>query len=158
MEEETDSLLHLSINPTLKKLAKQSGLNLSKEFEEWVKIRLGNIEEDKPIVNTELEIAKHQSEIQKHQSEIQKLKSQAEFVKTEEMKAKEEVMVLDNMIDNELKTFKSKAITWEEIVNEKIHGIQFLFQRKFNKTLNPLQAKELLLNRLKERKMIDFNG
>jgi hypothetical protein len=142
-------MLHLSIETDLIELAKQSGLNLSKEFEEWIKIRLGNIEEDKPTINVDLEIAKHQAE-------IQKLKNQAEIIKTQEMKGQEEIMVIDQQIAN-MEEFR-EGKEWKDFINDsrygvesRIHGIQFLFQKKFNKVLNPLEAQELLENRLKER-------
>lgn len=151
------ALLHLSVDQDIKKLAKESGLNLSKEFEEWLKIRLGQIEVDKPVVNIDLEIAKHQSE-------IQKLQSQA-MLKTElDLKGKEESMIVDGIIDdmiNEPKGEKYKGKTLKDLfkdkeygIDSKIHGIQFLFQKKFKKVLNPLEARELIEKRIKERGLI----
>jgi len=145
----TKVMLHLSIDPSLMELAKASGMNLSKEFEEWIKIRLGNINEDKPIVNIDLEIAKYRAE-------IQKLQNQAELAKEQEYKEQEEIMVIDGIIDNEL-TLKKPEQKIEDLVlsDIRIHGAQFLFKQKFNKMLNPLEAKELLEKRMKERKLID---
>jgi hypothetical protein len=157
MDEPTNCVLQLYINSDLKKLAKKSGLNLSKEFEEWIKIRLGQIEVDKPVVNIDLEIAKHQSEIQKLQSQV--------ILKSElELKGKEESLVVDSVIDDMIngpkgekykgKTLKDLFKDKEYGIDSKIHGIQFLFQKKFKKVLNPLEARELIEKRIKERGLI----
>lgn len=135
----TKSTLHLTIETNLIEIAKASGLNLSQEFEEWIKIRLGQIDDGKPIIDIDMEIAKYQAE-------IQKLKSQAELNKEIEFKGKEENMILDNSIDN-MKQFEENLANPSDT---RIHGIQFLMQKKFNKILNPLEAKELLLKRIKE--------
>jgi post-segregation antitoxin (ccd killing protein) len=142
----TKSTLHLTIETNLIEQAKLSDLNLSAEFEEWIKIRLGNINEDKPLINTDLEIAKHMAE-------IQKLKNQAEIQEEQKSQEQEEVMVIDGIIDNELSTTKKDhpETTWDTIIEDRIHGVQFLFQKKFHKQLNPLESKEFLENRLKER-------
>jgi hypothetical protein len=151
------ALLHLSVDLELKKLAKKSGLNLSKEFEEWINIRLGQVESDKPVVNLDLEIAKHQLE-------IQKLQSQAILKSELELKGEEESLVVDGIIDdmiNEPKGEKYKGKTLKDLfkdkeygIDSKTHGIQFLFQKKFKKVLNPLEARELMEKRIKERGLI----
>ena len=156
----TKAQLTLYIDTNIKESAKASGLNLSAEFEEWLRIRLGNINEDRPKIDVDLEIAKHQAE-------IQKLKSQAELIKEEEFKIKEQEMVLDNIIDNMKKERITKTqkypviLEWKDFINNKnygiesrIHGIQFLFKQRFNKIINPLEAKELLEKRLKEKGLI----
>jgi hypothetical protein len=137
----TKIMLHLSIEPEIVALAKASNINLSQEFEQWLKIRLNQVNNDnEPIIDTDFEIAKHEAE-------IIKLRTKKEVKQDLEFKAKEEIMVIDNQIDNLLE-FKEDL---KNITEERIHGIQFLFQKKFNKILNTLQAKELLENRIKER-------
>jgi hypothetical protein len=141
--------LHLYINSELVDLAKNSNLNLSAEFEEWIRIRLGNINEDKPVVDIDLEIAKYRSE-------ILKLQNQAELDKQFENKEQEEIMVLDGIIDNERDTIKKNHPdkTWDEIAEERINGVIFLFSKKFNKPLNRMEAKELFIKRIKERELL----
>lgn len=132
--------LHLSINKELTNLARGSGLNLSAEFEEWIKIRLGKMGDDKMSNDPD-------NEILKLRAEIQKLESQKDIISKEQNKQKEINMVLDGYIDNMIE-FK------EDLTNpsdSRMHGCQFLMQKKFHQILNPLQAKELLLNRIKER-------
>jgi hypothetical protein len=141
----TKVMLHLSIEPEIIELAKSSGLNLSKEFEEWLRIRLNQFHNEKPTVDIDLEVAKHHAE-------IVKLQSQKELSLKHESQDKEELMVIDEAIDNEIKFAKDKNnMDWDKLIEERTHGIQFLFRKKFNKELNPLQAKEILEKRIKER-------
>src|SRR3972149_6560209 len=127
--------LTLYIDNDLTNLAKSSGLNLSSEFEEWIRIRLNQSFTDTPKDDTDFEIAKHQAE-------IQRLKSTAEIQREQMDKEKEEVMVIDGVIDNEkdvtMKVFPETK--WEDIAVKRTHGVQFLFKQKFNKLLNPLEA------------------
>jgi hypothetical protein len=136
--------LTLYIDNKLVNLAKVSNMNISNEFEQWLKVRLGQIHNDnEPIIDADLEIAKHEAE-------ILKLRTKKEVKQDLEIKAKEEIMVIDNQIDNLLEFHEDL----KNITEERIHGLQYLFQKKFNKVLNPLQAKELLENRIKERGLI----
>lgn len=141
--------LTLYIDSDLVSIAKSSGLNLSQEFEQWIKIRMNKIESESPIIDKQLEIAKHKSE-------IQKLESMVEQDKQIEMKQKEETMIVDNMIDNiieiemEMDMNKGKKLI-DLITDAKVSGIQFLFKKKFNKNLTPVEAKQLLENRIIER-------
>ena len=137
-------LLHLSIDNDLVNLAKSSGLNLSAEFEEWLKIRMNQFDKEGPKENPELLIAEYRSK-------IIKLESQKQIEVNEEMKNKEKVMVIDNIIDNEEK-HKKPDDRWEDIMENRIHGLQFLFQKRFNEKLEVIQAREMLIARLKERK------
>jgi hypothetical protein len=136
-------MLHLSINPDIANMAKSSGMNLSKEFEEWLRIRIENIGAEKPIIDRDFEIAKYRAE-------IQKLESQKDMEQQLKDKQKEELLVLDGVIDNMVE-YKDDLTNPSD---NRCHGIQFLFQRKFKKVLNPLQVKELLEKRIKERGLI----
>jgi hypothetical protein len=139
--------LTLYLDSDLKALAKAKfPRGLSKEFEEWIRIRLEqpiDIKDGMPIQDYALEIAKHQSE-------IQKLRTEAENKKEFEATQTEENMVVDNMIDNMIE-YKEDL---NNIIEQRIHGLQFLIQRKFHKSLNPLQTKELLEKRIKERGLV----
>jgi hypothetical protein len=158
--EEDKNHLTLYIRNDIKELAKNSGLNLSKEFEEWIKIRLGKMDEIKNDIDIDLEVAKHHAE-------IVKLQSQKELQTKQDFKDKEEDMVLDNIIDDMEKERTTKTdkyriiLEWKDFINHEIygvdshiHGIQFLFKKKFNKDLNPSEAKDLILKRLKEKGFI----
>lgn len=131
----------LYIDNDLVTLAKSSNMNLSAEFEEWIKIRLGKMgDETKKVCDPE-------NEILRMRAEIQKLESQKELYLKEQNKEKEINMVLDGYIDNMIE-FK------EDLTNpsdSRTHGVQFLMQKKFHQIIGPLEAKELLLNRIKER-------
>jgi hypothetical protein len=136
--------LHLSIDNNLVDIAKSMNINLSAEFEQWIRIRLNqnDIIDDKNDI-----IIDKDKEIAVHMSEIKKLQSQKELQKEVEERKSEESMIIDQQIDN-MKLFN------EDLTNpsiERIHGMQFLFRKKFNKELNSLQSKDLLLNRIKER-------
>lgn len=134
--------LTLYIDTDIVSLAKSSGLNLSSEFEEWIKIRLGKMDEIKPDIDVDLEIARHKAEILKLESvnELKKEKLEAETA---------EKVSLDRMIDNMIE-FKDDM---SNISEPRINGVQFIFKRRYNKVLNPMEAKELLLNRIKERNL-----
>lgn len=131
--------INLSLDKDIYDIAINSGLNLSQEFEEWIKIRMNQTEENN---NEDVDLL-----IAKTQAELSRLQSRKEIVKTEVQKAKEEVMIIDDMIED-MKKFEET-----EVSDMRIHGIQFLFKKKFNKTLNPLEAKELIENRISERNL-----
>ena len=134
--------LTLYIDNDLVNMAKNSNMNLSAEFEEWIRIRLNQSEEIKPIENIPMEIAKLQSEIHR----LENLKTISIEKQTIE---KEQDNSLDIIIDN-------MKVMNEELLNPndaKIHGVQFIFKKRYNKILNPLQAKELLLKRIKDRNL-----
>lgn len=143
--------VHLSIHSELLDIAKNMpNFNISKEFEEWIRIRLNQMPEPKDgqlVQDYDLEIAKFRSE-------IQKLENKREIRQTEEMKVKEKVMVIDGIIDNEAQYIDANA-KWEDIIDKRIHGLQYLFKNKFNEKIEVKDARELLMTRLKERKLID---
>jgi len=143
-------VLHLSIEPELIELAKNSGLNLSQEFEEWIKIRLYKTDAGIKQEDIDLKIAKYRQE-------IELLQSKQELQKTKEMLQQEQVMVIDGIIDNEINSAKltgKKIDDWEIIADKRSNGLQYLFKKRFNKILTLIEAKELILNRLKDRDII----
>jgi len=133
--------LHLSIDTELLALAKSSKLNLSGEFEEWVRIRLNQNLDQEPLIDHDLEIAKHRQQIAKHESK-------KAIIKTAEMKEKEKIMVVDNMIDNHLELSNDKP---EHVPEKRFKGLMFLFDKKFRIKLSDQEAKDILSNRIKER-------
>jgi hypothetical protein len=142
MSESTKCVLSLYIDSDLKKLAKQSGLNLSNEFETWLKIRVGNMDNigNEKIEDTELLIAEHFSE-------IKRLQTKAEIEKEQKDKGSEEQNSLDGMIDDMVK-FRENLTN---PTDQRVHGVQFIFKKRYNKFVNPLEAKDMLLSRIKER-------
>lgn len=136
------SFLHLSIDTDLLTLAKNSNINLSAEFEDFIKFRMGQETKEVNNVNPDMEIAKLKQEIARMES-IKVIKV------SEEQKQKEHIMVLDLIIDNEIKYTKP-----EEIAEKRFTGLQYLFKQKFNEKLPEGQAKELITKRLKERALI----
>lgn len=148
----------LYIDSELKDFAIQSGLNLSKEFEEWIRIRVNKFEVEKTAEDPDLIIAQHRAE-------IMKLETQKEQRSNMEMKKKEEDMVLDNSVDNliecsmaeenarkEGRTYISeRAFEWNEQILLKATGLVFLFKKKFNKKLDVSEAKEMILAKLRDK-------
>lgn len=140
--------LTLYIDTELRELAKASDLNLSAEFEEWVKTRLNQSYIDEPVVNVDLEIARYRAE-------IMKLENKKEMQNQQISREKDEIMILDGVIDNarEMTKMNHPETTWESIADGRMRGVQFLFKQKFKRMLNPLEAKEMLLKRIKEREL-----
>lgn len=139
----TKVMLHLSIEPELVNIAKSSNMNLSKEFEEWIRIRLNQTEDNKPIIDIQLEKAKLKAQ-------LLQLDNQEALNKQEVDKQTIEDNSLDTIIDN-MKQFNEDFINISDI---RIHGVQFIMKKRYNKVLNSLESKELLIKRLKERGLI----
>lgn len=136
--------LTLYIDNELINIAKSINMNLSQEFEEWIRIRLNQNIEDKPIIDIELERAKLKAQL------IQ-LDNIQEQDKLKIDKQKEEIMIIDNMIDNMIE-YKEDLTN---ITDTRLQGLKFLYKKKFNKDINILEAKELLINRIKEKGLIN---
>lgn len=139
------SNLTLSIDTNLLVLARNSNINLSKEFEEWVKIRLNqplDFEDGENIIDYDKRYAELKLELQKLE-----LKKEAE--KDKEAKDKEKEELIDHIIDNELEV--TEAIN---IPEKRYIGLQFLYNKRFNINLNEQEAKDILFNRLQERGLI----
>ena len=133
--------LSLTVDHELVELAKNSNINLSAEFEEWIRIRLNkHMEEDNEIVDYALERAKLQQQ-------ISLLASKEELAKNQEHKDKEELMILDGYVENILE-FEPNGIKEDELI-KRSHGLVFLFKSKLNKVISIDQAKELLRTKIK---------
>lgn len=142
----TKAKLNLSIDTDLLEMAKQSNLNLSSEFEEWVRIRLNqNIEpfDTKPNINIDKEILRLNNE-------MKRLRSQRELEATQEMKDKELNMLLDHIIDN-CNSYLKPSEKIEESILKRINGFRYLYKNKYKKELTEPQATKMILNRIRER-------
>ena len=140
------SFLHLSIDTDLLTLAKQSDLNLSAEFENWVKIRLNqNDNMDEKAENLDFD-----KEILRLKNEITRLQSKKELQKSEDLKAKELNDFLDYNIDNMLKN-KAQNQTLEDKIRDRVSGLKYLYKNKYRKNLNDTEIINMFLDRLKER-------
>lgn len=139
----TKGKLNLSIDVDLLELAKNSDLNLSQEFEEWVKVRL-----NQPISDEfeEIDLDKEKARLM---LEMRKLESKAELQKRQEEKEDLKLKTIDHAIDNSLKHMKP-----EEIPESRKDGVVYLFKSRHRTEINPLEAKELIENRMKERGLL----
>ena len=140
----TKAKLNLSIDTDLLELAKNSTLNLSQEFEEWVKIRLIN-KSSIDIINVDYDLEKA-----KLLQELALLESKEEISKRQELKEKEEVMILKSFIDN-IKEFDTLPLKDDDL-RTKANGLIFLFKQKLNKVIRTDQAIEMI------KKELDLNA
>lgn len=124
--------LHITISPELIDIAKNSNINLSQEFEQWLKIRLS--QSTAVVVDYNLEISKRQEEI-----EILKAKSQLQ----DKVKSKEDqrTRLIDSIINGQSNI----------ILSERWKGLQGILRDRMNEILTDEEARSLLNNRLKER-------
>lgn len=130
--------LHLSIDSNLHELAKNSNLNLSAEFEEWVRVRL--------VRHTEIETENIDYGLEKAKliQELALLESKEELALKQESKEKEEKMIIDNIIEN-MKEFKQFS---DEDIKTRARGLVFLFKKKLNKIITLEQANKIIVERL----------
>lgn len=140
------STLHLTIDPELVNIAKDSGINLSSEFEEFIRFRLKQNIDTPEVLDIDLEKAKH---IQA----LKVLETKAELQARQEMKDKEELMLIDHIIDNEMEGGTKPP----EIAEKRGRGTAFLFKQRFNKTISTQEAVQLLNDRIKERELNGSN-
>lgn len=141
--------LTLYIPSELKRLAKASGLNLSAEFTEWIKIRLNQM----PIENESIDYEKKAAALKQELSICEnKIKAQEEVKNKIEQLENEKAEVLNGIIDrNNALTFPQKPI---ELL-EKTSGIKYFWKQKFNEVISDEEAKEMLRQQLIERGLID---
>ncbi len=126
--------LSLTVDNNLVELAKNSGLNLSAEFEEWVKIRLGKqIEQIREVKDFNLEKAKLLQD-------LALLESQEELAKKEENKQKEEEMIINSYIENVKEFLPQDDDDW----NKRYDGLVFIMKRKLKKDITREQAKKII--------------
>ena len=139
--------LNISLENDVYEIAKNMNINLSNEFERWIKIRLGQREETKEEDLT-LEIAKHKEAIATIEAKS------IEQNRMKELNAKEDLMIeqiVNNMIND-----KNEDSLWKDIINLRALGLQTIWARRFNKRLTTPQACDLITNKLIE-KGIDLN-
>ncbi|GAG71883.1 unnamed protein product [marine sediment metagenome] len=130
--------LNLSIDTDLLELAKNSDLNLSAEFEDWVKIRLVRHHlNNGDVVDYGVERAKLKQE-------LALLESKEELAKKQEFKMKEEQMIIDDVINN-VKEFHPKGISVQELTNRS-HGLIYLLKRKLRKSVTEKEALKMLID------------
>lgn len=143
------SQLHLSVETDLLELAKNMGINLSNEFENWIKIRVNQKEATNTKEELDLEIAKHKEAIlmlENQNSEKERLEKQF----------KEEDSTISNIADNEIAN-KNKDMKWKQVIAIRASGIMAIWRRRFNKYLTMSQAITMLEEKLKA-KGIDIDG
>ena len=121
-------MLHLSIDPNIVSLAKASNINLSNEFEQWLKIRL-NQQDIKPQVDIELEKAKLKAELDRLNT-----------LETEGREKKDEETLINDAVDHILNTEGYDD-------SNRIHGVQWIIKKRFGKTITEEQAVELIEKR-----------
>jgi hypothetical protein len=150
--EPTKCVLQLYINTELKKLAKGSGMNLSQEFEEWIRIRLNQSQKEEESIDIPMEIAKRKEE-------ILRLEQREKIKETEISEEQQKDTLIDKVSDTFLHwkerkdrgEFQSKTIKWNNELDTSIRQLQFVFKKRLDIILNSLIAKDLILNKLKEK-------
>lgn len=138
------SQAHLSIDTELLLLAKSLKINLSSEFEQWIRIRVNALDEKIETKDLGLEIAKHKEAI----IEIEKTLETKESI---EQQQKEENISLNKVIDNMIDSHDEKGIDWNTHIQMSASGVQLLYKRRFNRYITFKEAVELLESKLKEK-------
>lgn len=141
----TKAKINLSIDADLYEFIKNykavnTDFNISQELEEWIRIKMGH-------QNNETEIVDYDKEKARLLMELRQLESKEELAKREDEKEDMKIKTIDHAIDNAIK-FGKKI---EEIPDDRKNGVAFLFKSRYNVDITPLEAKELLENRIKER-------
>lgn len=144
--------LTLYIDTTLTELAKGSGMNLSQEFEEWIRIRMNQSQKEEEGIDIPMEIAKRKEEIMRLEQ-----KEKVKETKISEEQEKDQFInkVVDNFLIWEKRKdrgeFQSKTFDKSNELDTSIRQLQFVFKKRLNIILNSLIAKDLILNKFKER-------
>lgn len=138
------SLLHLSINSKLLQMAKNSGLNLSAEFEEFIRFRVGQDIKQESIIDPDIEIAKFKQQISKLETQ-KKIKNDLKIQQEEINKT------LDHAIDTAIKEKRN----YNEILDSRSRGVAFILTRKLNNKITEEQARKMLDERLKEKGLLN---
>lgn len=146
--------LTLYIDTELIDLAKATGMNISAEFNEWMKIRMNKLEENKKEPkDVDMLIAEHRAE-------IMKLQSQAEIKAMQSEKDKEINIIISDVVDNILKEKKDGdaegqgqlvGMTWPQIITYRSTGLMFLVKKRMNKILTLTEAEQILTDEIKKR-------
>lgn len=139
--------LTLYIPSDLKKIAKASGLNLSQEFTEFMRIRLNQM----PIETESIDYEKKAAMLKQELSICEnKIKAQEEIKDKMDSIDSEKNLVIDHAIDNQLMYDKA-----QDIAEKRFVGIKYLWKQKFNENITDDEAKELIIQRLRKRGLID---
>jgi FtsZ-binding cell division protein ZapB len=136
--------IDLSIDSDVYVIAKTLRINLSNEFEQWIRIRTNTYEEKTEIQNIDVEIAKRQAE-------IEELKRKDEMLKSKQQQEKDEQESLSRVIDNMITAHEDKEINWQTHIQMSASGVQLLYKRRFNRYITFKEAVELLEAKLKEK-------
>lgn len=139
--------LTLYVDSDLVQLAKTSKLNLSKEFEDWIKIRLNQFENgDKTMTQEESDKL-----IAEHLAEISRLKANKEIIQEKEDKYKEEEEVITEIAKNINEVDVNKrGLSYNDAIEEHLNAVVYIFKKRFNKDIDTLQAKDLIIAKLNE--------
>ena len=135
--------LHLSIDTDLLELAKNMDLNLSAEFEDWIRIRTGNMD------NNNEEKVDYDKEYARLQMELKRLESKKEMEARQEDLDKRKVAAIDRTIDQEMENTEASKIP-----ANRSSGLIYIFKSAFNVNLTEKEAVELIENRMKERNLL----
>jgi len=157
----TKAKLNLSIDTDLLDLAKNftdsnnEKLNLSQEFEEWVKIRI------QKNINMEVERVDYDFEKAKLRQDLALLESKQELFNREELKEKEEEMIINQIVNNlkntkkekedylfQTENIRKKVRIKEDDIIEKANAIVYIFKKKLDKKITVEKAKEIIKEKL----------
>lgn len=140
--------LHLSIDLDLHQAAKNSNLNLSAEFEEFLKFRL------KQASNINISDVDYDLEIAKHKQEIESLLRKKSVKTSDQEQLKELNAMLDRAIDNSAK-FLKEGETVKDIPHLRAQGITYLYKQKYKKEISNKEAATMLEKRINERDLLE---
>lgn len=135
--------INLSMERDVYELAKAFNINLSKEFEEWIKIRANSDIETKEE-NFDIQLAKHKEAIlyiekrkQIQNESVNRLNEENEVVN----------MIVKRLIENHIE----QNLNWKDDIRMHGSGLQAIYKRRFNKLISINEAFEILENKLKEK-------
>lgn len=136
-------MLHLSIDSDLREWAKISGMNLSAEFEEWIRIKRGMNMSD--IENNKVDYDKEYTRLQ---MELRELESKKELAARQSDLQERKNLQIDRAIDQCLKDFPI-----DQVAEQRKHGIVYIWKSAFNENITEDEALQILENRIKERNL-----
>lgn len=139
--------IHLTIDAELYELimnykAVHTDFSISQELEEWIKIKINHQDQESETFDYDKEKARLVME-------MRKLESRKELSNRQEEQDKVKQATIDHIIDNQLEYSNAG-----EVAELRKDGLVFLWKSRYNETINPLQAKEMIETRLKERGLL----
>lgn len=143
--------IHLTIDSDLYEhimtyKALHKDFSISEKLEEWIRIVI-NEHDDEP------ETLNYDSEKAKLLLELKKLESKKELHERTDEREKEITEVIDRQIDNCLEYLKPSEKP-SDVPDMRKVGLTFMLKSRFKKQINPLEAKDMIENRMKERGLI----